>query len=342
MVSPEAPTQAVDAVPSLAATFALEALGQPAGTPSPSADTGRHPLARAYRSARYVFTTIRGHMDAEERKRHLLNETEGARRMAEGTLVEIAQTILAQSIAHPALAPLTEAVSRLRARRDTVISDLAAAEKFQAAEDLRLGLLETAAESEWRSFADSAREVEQALGRNEMERREAKDAVARHHAARVAGGSPSAADRAALEARSTSLDEQYRTLRERAAALRASSLTAKGRLEAATNARRHVAAAVAASVTGHTRERNAIDAELRAVTTQLGARAIEQRVPSPFLTRTYDRFDRLQATTRTHQAELARLERSKGGIDRARFAAGLGLILGALGACSAGLWALLR
>ena len=155
----------------LAATIALETMGPKEGR-RPDGQERRHPVSRGYQAARYVFTTIRGRMDAEERKRHLIAETDGARRMAEGTLVEIGQTVLAQGITHPELQILVESVTKQRARRDTVSADLAAAEKFQASEDLRLGLLESAAESEWKSCADAAREAELALGRNEAEKRE--------------------------------------------------------------------------------------------------------------------------------------------------------------------------
>lgn len=328
--------------PALAATIALDTLGPLPGSRAAASGGRHHPLLRAYDAARYVFTTIRGRMDADERRRRLMQETDGARRMAEGTLVEIGQTVLAQRIPHPEVDPLTAAAVALRSRREAVNSDLAAAEKFQAAEDLRLGLLEASAEAEWKSCSDTARDVELALGRTESDRREARDALARHHAARVAGGATPPGDRATLEDRCAALDEQYRTLRERAAALRASSLGAKGKLEQATAARKLAAAAVGASVNGHSRERSEIDAELRRLTTQIGARAIERRVPSAFLTAPYERFDRLQATTRAQQNELARLERSRGGIDRSRFAAGLGLILGALTVCGAGVWALLH
>jgi len=326
----------------LAATIALETAGRPAGGGADSSGGGRHPLSRAYQATRYVFTTIRGRMDAEERRRHLIAETEGARRMAEGTLVEIGQTVLAQGITHPELQTLVDSITKQRARRDTVSSDLAAAEKFHASEDLRLGLLETAAENEWKACADAARAAEIALGRNEGEKREAREALAKHHAARIAGGPLPPTDRATLDERLATLDAQYRALRERAAALRASTLAAKTRLEQTTANRRQAATAVSASVAGHTRERAELDADIRTLTTRIGLAALEHRVPSPFLTAAYERFDRLQATTRGHQTELARIERSKGGIDRPRFAAGVGLILGVLGACGAGLWALLR
>ncbi|HEY8925288.1 MAG TPA: hypothetical protein VIU64_12960 [Polyangia bacterium] len=337
----DVPASAAGMAAGLAATIALETMGR--ATTGGTIDHGpRHPISRAYQAARYVFTTIRGRMDAEERRRHLVAETDGARRMAEGTLVEIGQTVLAQGITHPELQALVDSLIKQRARRDTVSSDQAAAEKFQASEDLRLGLLESAAENEWKSCAEAAREAELALGRNEAEKREAREALAKHHAARIAGGPPPASDRATLDHRLAELDAQYRALRERAAALRASTLAAKTRLEQATANRRQAAAAVSASVAGHTRERGELDADIRTLTTRIGLAALEQRVPSPFLTAAYERFDRLQATARGHQTELARIERSKGGIDRPRFAAGVGLILGVLGACGAGLWALLR
>src|SRR5436189_5332366 len=72
-------------VSELAATMAIDPLliGAELGPPRT-----RNALLRGYDAARYVFTTIRGRLDAEERRRQLLREAEGAKRMAEGTLVE--------------------------------------------------------------------------------------------------------------------------------------------------------------------------------------------------------------------------------------------------------------
>ena len=152
------------------------------------------------------------------------------------------------------------------------------------------------------------------------------------------GGTP----RPTISSSDKPLDDQQRALRDRAAALRASSMAARARLEQAASTRRKSAAAVAASVAGHTRERAAIEEEGRALTARLGTRALQLRIPSPHLSPMYDRYDRLQETILTQEAELARLEHSKSGLDRRKLAVGLSVIGAGASAVGAGLWALLR
>jgi len=290
--------------------------------------------ARARESVGYVFATVRGRIDAEEQRRNLISEREGARRMAESTLVELGHAVLVQSIEAPPLRELTEAAARLKKRREAVATDLAAAEKFQAAEDLRLGLMEAAIENECKAYDHSVTEVEQTLARNAAERQAGE-------AASTPGATPgpslpgSAADK-------IKLDEQQRALRERAAALRASGMAARARLEQAVATRRQSAAAIAASVAGHTRERAAIEEESRALTARIGARALELRLPSPHLAPGFERYDRLQETIRAQDAELARLAHAKGGLDRRKLAMGLGVLGASVGALVVALWALLR
>jgi len=320
-----------------AATVAL-------GRPRPAAVSGEAPTAlapltlspsaftRARESVAYVFATIRGRIDAEEQRRHLISERDGARRMAESTLIELGHAVLVQAIEVPSLRELTEAAARLKKRREAVATDLAAAEKFQAAEDLRLGLVEASIENECRAYDQSVAEVEQTLVRNAAERQ--ADA-----GARAAGG---AAGPALSVPERMKLDEQQRALRERAAALRASGMAARARLEQAVTTRRQSAAAVAASVAGHTRERAAIEEESRALTARIGARALELRLPSPHLRPGFERYDRLQETIRTQESELARLEHSKSGLDRRKLAVGLGVLGASVGALVVALWALLR
>lgn len=289
-------------------------------------------VGRAREAVGYVFATIRGRMDAEERRRHLTGEREGAKRMAESILVELGHTVLMQTIKAPGLGELAEATARVKRRRESVVTDLAAAEKFQAAEDLRLGLLEAAIETECKAYEQSVADVELTLARNSSER-QAVDGAQQ-------GEGPRAQEASASE--KMKLDDQHRALRERASALRASSLAARGRLDQAVATRRQTAAAVAASVAGHTRERATIDEETRSLTAKIGARALELRIASPYLAPGYERFDRLQETIRAHAAELARLERSKGGLDRQKLALGLGVICAGVGMVGAGVWALLR
>ena len=319
---------------------ATVALGPPRpGAVSASAPTAltpaRPPLspwARARDSVGYVFATIRGRIDAEEQRRHLTSERDGARRMAESTLVELGHAVLVQAIESPRLRELTEAAARLKKRREAVAVDLAAAEKFQAAEDLRLGLLEASIENECKAYEQSVAEVEQTLTRNASERQTAE-------AMPQEGGTPGPAASASEKLK---LNEQQRALRERAAALRASSMAARARLEQAVATRRQSAAAVAASVAGHTRERAAIEEESRLLTARIGARALELRLPSPHLLPGYERYDRLQETIRMQETELARLEHAKGGLDRRKLTAGLAVISASVGALITALWALLR
>jgi len=303
-----------------------------ASAPAPTAlapvPAPRSAWARARGSVAYVFATIRGRIDAEEQRRSLTNEREGARRMAESTLVELGHAVLVQAIEAPRLRELTEAAARLKKRREAVATDLAAAERFQAAEDLRLGLLEASIENECKAYDQSVAEVEQTL-RQSSERQTAQQP-------QEAGGT------AVSPSEKMRLDEQQRALRERAAALRASGMAARARLEQAVAMRRQSAGAVAASVAGHTRERAAIEEETRALTARIGARALELRLPSPHLLPGYERYDRLQETIRAQEAELARLEHSKSGLDRRKLAAGLAVIGASAGALIIALWALFR
>jgi len=325
-----------DAGPSgFAATVALGPTRPGAlSAPSPTELTPALPplWARARDSVGYVFATVRGRIDAEEQRRQLTSERDGARRMAESTLVELGHAVLVQAIESPRLRELTEAASRLKKRREAVAVDLAAAEKFQAAEDLRLGLLEASIENECKAYEQSVAEVEQTLARNASERQTAE-------AMPQEGGTPGPAASASEKLK---LNEQQRALRERAAALRASSMAARARLEQAVATRRQSAAAVAASVAGHTRERAAIEEESRLLTARIGARALELRLPSPHLLPGYERYDRLQETIRMQDSELARLEQAKGGLDRRKLTAGLAVISASVGALITALWALLR
>lgn len=288
--------------------------------------------ARARGSVAYVFATIRGRMNAEEQRRNLTSEREGARRMAESTLVELGHAVLVHAIEAPRLRELTEAAARLKKRREAVATDLAAAEKFQAAEDLRLGLLEASIENECKAYDQSVAEVEQTLSRHASDRQTGE---AKHESAGTPGPAVSPSEKMRL-------DEQHRALRERAAALRASGMAARARLEQAVATRRKSAAAVAASVAGHTRERAAIEEESRLLTARIGARALELRVPSPHLLPGYERYDRLQETIRLQETELVRLENTKGGLDRRRLAAGLAVIGASAGVLLVALWALFR
>ena len=322
----------------LAATVALgrtKAAGPVSGAVA-GAGANQTSLGRAREAVRYVFTTFRGRIDAEERRRQVATNRREATQLSESILIEIGQTVLAQAIRTPELAELCDALTRIKKRREAVIVDLAAAEKLQAAEDLRLGLLEASIEAECDAYERSVAEVERTLASNESERTalgEGPGAVPPSLAGHAAGAAPS---------ERVKLDDQHRTLRERASALRASSLAARARLDQAKATRKRMTATMAAAVAGHTRERATIDEEARTLTTRIGARAVEVRVASPYLAATYERFDRLQEAMRSHDAELTRLEHARRGLDLKKLALGVGVIGACAGVIGASVWALLR
>jgi hypothetical protein len=308
----------------------------PAGGASADAAPNQTSLGRASEAVRYVFTTFRGRIAAEERRRQVAADRKEATQLSESTLIEIGQTVLAQAIRTPELGELCDALTRMKKRRDAVIVDLAAAEKLQAAEDLRLGLLEASVEAEWDAYERSVAEVERTLASNEADRTALGQGPS--------GVIPSPAGQAGTAAPSEGarLDERHRTLRERASALRASSLAARARLDQAKATRKRMTATMAATVAGHTRERATIDEEARILTTRIGARSVEARVASPYLAATYERFDRLQEALRSHDAELTRLEHARRGLDLKKLALGVGVIGACAGVIGAGVWALLR
>jgi len=325
----------------LAATVALNApaVGAPSSLSSATPEPARGAIRAGLRAVHYVFTTIRGRLDADERRRQLADERDNALRLSEGTLTEVGQTVLAQNIASPRLDELRWTAQRLTNRRAVILADLAATEKFQAAEDLRLGLLEAAVETEWKTSDASVRAAEAALKKNEAERREVKDALSRYDTANTP---PPSSERLVLDQRRVQLDEQHRALRERAAALSASLSALQARIDQASAARKQARAAVAASLTGRKREREENENDLRNVTARIGAQAIDSRLPSPHLQGAYQRFDRLADTVRAAEAELARLETLRGGLDRRKFATGVGIIVVITTVVILALWKLIR
>jgi len=328
----------------LAATVALNspAVGGPSSPSAATPEPAPGAIPSALRAVHYVFSTIRGRLDADERRRQLTAERDNALRLSEGTLTEVGQTVLAQNIASPRLDELRWTAQRLANRRAVILADLAATEKFQAAEDLRLGLLEATVETEWKTSDASVRDAEAALKKNEADRREVKDALSRYDTAHSAGVAPSPPERRELDQRRVQLDEQHRSLRERAAALSASLSALQARMDQATVARKQARAAVAANLTGRQRERAENENDLRNVTARIGAQAIDSRLPSPHLQGAYQRFDGLADTVRATDAELARLENLRGGLDRRKFAVGVAIIVVIPTAVIVALWKLIH
>lgn len=291
--------------------------------------------ARAVDSIRYVFVFLRGQVHAGERRRSLAQEREGAERLTESALFDLGAAVLREGLQGEALTGLLEELGRAQARREAAISDLAAAEKAQAAEDLRLGIEQSACEAEWTACDAGAREVEEMLRGLERERQEASAALSR---ASRSGADP----RTPLEDRLARLKQQEAGLRDRAAALRASTVAARAKLDRAVAARRDTGAAMAASITGHARERATAERQIRELTVQIGGVAAEKRPRNPALFPLYERIDRLRDTIEDRQRQIAQVERMAGHFDRRKLAAGLGLLGSVLGVLGVAIWALLR
>jgi hypothetical protein len=247
----------------------------------------------------------------------------------------------------PELRDLLEALARAEKQRATALTDLSASEKLQAAEDLRLGLHEAAAEAEWRACETGAREVEEHLRQADKEKHEAATALdrqGRETAAAAGGANPATRDmqrRAAAE-RLAHHEKQYAALRERAAALRASTIGARTKLDQAVSARRQAAAAMAAGITGQTRQRAEAERQIRELSTQIGSAAFEARLPVAALLPGYERVERLEQTVLENDRHIGVVTRAAGAYDHRKLATGVGLLTGLLGALGVALWALLR
>ncbi|MES1171892.1 MAG: hypothetical protein ABUL77_01535 [Bacteroidota bacterium] len=309
---------------------------------------GRGAGVRGIDALRYVFTYVRGRLHAEERKRSLTDERNGARRLLEGALADLGHAILADasptSPPHPELATAVAAVARAEARRRAAAGDIAVAEKFLASEDLRLGAEHKSAESEWKACDTGAQTVDKSLRQLEDERRTIDGEISRLPDTATARGDAGTRgpERDALVERRARLDEQYGSLRERAAALRASTIAARVKLDHVIAARRQAAAAVAASLVGHTRERADAEKQARELTIQVGRTACGLHLPVPAWAPGYARVERLEQTIADRDREIAAVERAMGHYDAHRLAAGIGVLTAILLALGASLWVALR
>ena len=148
-----------------AATVPLVSASRPAsGPPSTAPQPVRGPVRSVLHAVPYLWGYVRGRIHAEDRKRLLADERQGAERMIEATLAELGASAIAGPAPPPELAEAAVQVADARQRRDAAIADLTSAEKLQAVEDMRLGLDQTAAESEWKACTGGAAEMDQ-IGR---------------------------------------------------------------------------------------------------------------------------------------------------------------------------------
>jgi len=292
-----------------AATVALSPAGAGKDVAAAPAPPPAGVLRRSAGALSYLFAYVRGRIDAEDRKRTLAEERRGAERMIEATLAELGAAIVANPAPPPALADAVAAVTAARQRQQTAAGDLANAEKLQASEDLRLGMAQAAAESEWLACVRGAEEMDRVL-RN-----------------------------------STHVGDELSTLRERASALRASTTAARSKLDQATTVRRTAASAMAAGFAAQTRARAEAERAVADLTAATGRRALKLRLPGADFASRYERIDRLQKTIAETDSAIAHLARHIGGYDNRRLAAGAGVlaaVIAGLTLVAVGLWAALR
>jgi hypothetical protein len=300
-------------------------------------------LVRGLDCLRYVFTYVRGRIDAEDQRRALIEELDGARRLSQGAYFELGQIVLEQAATARELAGPIEAAKLAEVRRTTAIADLAAAEKFQASDDLRLGMEQASAENELQACERGAAELDKTLRQIEGELRENDAALGRgNNDPSRTSTDRNDTDPAALRLKRADLEEQYGSQRERAAALRASTIAARAKMDQTIVARRQAATAMAASIVGHARARSDAEASIRELVMEIGRVATEIRFPLPALSPGYARASRLEQTIADRERQIAGIGRMVNEYNPSKLAAGLGLLSAILCVLGASLWALLR
>lgn len=297
-------------------------------------------LAAAWHALVYLFAYVRGRIHAEDRKRSLAEERRGAQRLIDAALAELGAAAIGGTAPPAELTEAARTVSTARQRREAATADLTNAERLQAATDLRLGLDQAAAESEWKACARGVEELDRMLRELDEERRLLEAAGERVpmgvEAAALAG------DMRATQQKRAQLADQVSTLRERAAALRASTTAARTKLDQATAARRTSAAALAAGLAAQTRARTEADRTLSQAIVDAGRRALELRLPVPELLPRYERIDRLSQTIADSERAVGNLNRHLGGYDNRKLATGAVILTGLLIAAASFVWALAR
>jgi len=296
--------------------------------PTPAQQIPHGRVRQLFDSVHYVFTYLRGRLDADARRRRLAEEREGAARLVSGALAELGQAVLGEGVNSPELTGLLEAVGRAQAQRETALAEIASTETFRAAEEIRLGDLEAHVRAELQACERGVEEAERALRQLEDERRKLAGASGSAGAGAAAGGVTKTQESAATELRRAHLDQQYDATRERAAALRAAGLAARAKLDQATAARRQALAALAASITGHARERAEAEGRIQELQTQIGRISWHLRIPDQRLISRYERLDRHQQTITERDRQIAMVEKLAGRYDRRKLGIGIGVLAG--------------
>ena len=322
-------------------------------------------LGFAVLSIGYIYVFLRGKVAAGERRRRLIEERDGAETMLGGAIRDLGATVLREGVQHADLTGLLEAIGRAEARREGAIADLAASEHQKVVEEGRLAEGEAGLEAEWKVADSASREADEVLRDATAEHagalarlRRVRDERARlereaEAAEATAGGEARVAhlrhdsegllgEQRALEEQTARLDGHLADLRDKSTALRTSAGASRSKLDEASASRRQSAAAMAASVAGHVRDRADAEREGADLTMQLGHATLQARPAVSSLLSVFQRIDRLQETIVDRTRELEALERAAAHYDQRKLLTGVGLVTVLLGAGVAALWLTLR
>jgi hypothetical protein len=322
-------------------------------------------LGFAVQSIGYIYVFARGKIAAGERRKHLVEERDGAETLLASAIRDLGSTVLREGVQHPDLTGLLEAIGRSEAAREGAIADLAASEHQKVVEEDRLAGHETALEGEWKVADASSREADEVLRAATAEHaaalarlRKVRDERARlerdAEAAETAAGGEARvahlkhesdgllAEARALEEQTARLDRHLADLRDKSSKLRASAGAARAKLDEAIATRRQSAAAMAASVASHVRERADAEREAAELTVQLGRATLQARPAVSSLLSVFQRIDRLQETIVDRTRELEALERAAAAYDQRKLMTGVSLVTVLLAVGIAALWWTLR
>jgi hypothetical protein len=313
----------------------------------------------------YIYVYLRAKIDAGERRRRLGGERDGAETMLAGAVRDLGGTILREGVQHPELTGLLEAIGRAQARREAAANDITASEKQKESEETRLAAQEAAAEAEWRTCDAASRDADEVLRTASADHESTTARLARVRDERVrleretnaAAAAPDGQSRAAslkhdeqgLAAEQRALDEQrgrlerqLADLREKSAAVRGAAARARAKLDQQVADRRQAAAVMAATISGHIRDRADAEHEAAMLTEQLGRVAADARPASAPLLSAYQRIDRLKETISDREQQIEAVERASAHHDIRKLLAGVALLTGLLLATAAVLWAVLK
>jgi hypothetical protein len=316
-------------------------------------------------SIAYIYYYLREKVDADERRRRLAAERDGADRLLAGAVRELGITILNQGIQHTDLTGLLEAIGRAEARRETATADIAASDKLLAVEEGRLGAQELVFESAWTADDQASREAEELIRGVSRDNQVVATRLNRAREARLrlerdaesAEGAPDGKQKAAhlrheaagkrseedaLDAQVTRLDQQLVEMRDRSSALRVAAQEARAKLEAAVAIRRSAGSSMKASIAAQTRERADAERERSELTEQLGRAAVQARPTVTGLHTLYQGIDRLQDTLADRAQQIAALDQSMALYDQRKLLTGVGLLTSLVAVIVAGLWVVLR